>query len=147
MLDGHEPEFTEDGRIALIEARHPLLVEVALGTDGVIVPATLSVDPATHTLVITGPNTGGKTVLLKTIGLLTLMAQAGLHIPAKEGSALALSPQSWSTSVMSRALPKLSAHSPDICSISSISCEMPISTRLSSWMSSGRGPTLLKVQL
>jgi DNA mismatch repair protein MutS2 len=90
MLDGHEPEFTEDGQVALLEARHPLLVEVALSTGGMIVPATLSVDPEIHTLVITGPNTGGKTVLLKTIGLLTLMAQAGLHIPAKEGSALAL---------------------------------------------------------
>ncbi|HEX9870595.1 MAG TPA: endonuclease MutS2 [Candidatus Tectomicrobia bacterium] len=90
MLDGHEPEFIDDGRIALIEARHPLLVEVALGSGGMIVPATLIVDPEIHTLVITGPNTGGKTVLLKTIGLLTLMAQAGLHITAKEGSALRL---------------------------------------------------------
>jgi DNA mismatch repair protein MutS2 len=90
MLEAHEPEFIEDDRIALIEARHPLLVEVALSTGGVIVPATLSVDPAIHTLVITGPNTGGKTVLLKTIGLLTLMAQTGLHIPAKEGSTLKL---------------------------------------------------------
>ena len=90
MLDCHEPEFRDDGRIALLQARHPLLVEAAQGNDGVIVPATLNVDPATRTLVITGPNTGGKTVLLKTIGLLTLMAQAGLHIPAKEGSALAL---------------------------------------------------------
>jgi DNA mismatch repair protein MutS2 len=90
MLSGHEPEFTEDGRIALIEARHPLLVEAALDTGGMVVPATLIVDPEIHTLVITGPNTGGKTVLLKTIGLLTLMAQAGLHIPAKAGSALGL---------------------------------------------------------
>jgi len=90
MLSGHEPEFTEDGRIALIEARHPLLVEAALDTGGRVVPATLIVEPEIHTLVITGPNTGGKTVLLKTIGLLTLMAQAGLHIPAKAGSALAL---------------------------------------------------------
>jgi len=89
-LDGHEPELAEDDRIALLEARHPLLIEAALGSGGVIVPATLTVDPAIHTLVITGPNTGGKTVLLKTIGLLTLMAQAGLHIPAKEGSALRL---------------------------------------------------------
>jgi len=90
MLDGHEPEFTEDGRIALLEARHPLLVEAAVGSAGMIVPASLSVDPEMHTLVITGPNTGGKTVLLKTIGLLTLMAQAGLHIPAQEGSTLTL---------------------------------------------------------
>jgi DNA mismatch repair protein MutS2 len=90
MLNSHEPEFTEAGRIALIEARHPLLVEAALDSGGIIVPASLSVDPDIHTLVITGPNTGGKTVLLKTIGLLVLMAQAGLHIPAQEGSALTL---------------------------------------------------------
>src|SRR5919108_2533128 len=90
MLDCHEPDFSPDGRIALLQARHPLLAEAAQGSGGAIVPATLSVDPETRTLVITGPNTGGKTVLLKTIGLLTLMAQAGLHIPAKEGSALTL---------------------------------------------------------
>jgi DNA mismatch repair protein MutS2 len=90
LLDCHEPEFTEDGRMVLIQARHPLLVEAARGVGGEIVPSTLTVDPGSRTLVITGPNTGGKTVLLKTIGLLTLMAQAGLHIPAKEGSALVL---------------------------------------------------------
>jgi DNA mismatch repair protein MutS2 len=90
MLDCHEPEFGDDGRITLLQARHPLLIEAAQGTNGVIVPANLDLDSATRTLVITGPNTGGKTVLLKTIGLLTLMAQAGLHIPAQEGSRLAL---------------------------------------------------------
>jgi DNA mismatch repair protein MutS2 len=90
MLHGQEPEFSEDGRLALIHACHPLLVEAAQGADHAIVPATLTVDPETRTLVITGPNTGGKTVLLKTIGLLTLMAQAGLHVPAAEGSVLAL---------------------------------------------------------
>lgn len=90
MLHCHEPEFTADGRMTLIQARHPLLLEAVQGMDDTIVPATLAVDPQTHTLVITGPNTGGKTVLLKTVGLLTLMAQAGMHIPSGEGSKLRL---------------------------------------------------------
>jgi DNA mismatch repair protein MutS2 len=90
MLECSEPEFSQDGRIALLQARHPLLAEAARHGSGTAVPAMLNIDPATRTLVITGPNTGGKTVLLKTVGLLTLMAQAGLHIPAKEGSTLAL---------------------------------------------------------
>jgi DNA mismatch repair protein MutS2 len=90
MLHCHEPKFSEDGRLALIQACHPLLVEAAQGADHVIVPANLTVDSETRTLVITGPNTGGKTILLKTIGLLTLMAQAGMHIPAAEGSVVVL---------------------------------------------------------
>jgi DNA mismatch repair protein MutS2 len=87
-LQGHEPVFTEEGRLELIQARHPLLVAAHQERPDVVMPATLAIGPETRTLVITGPNTGGKTVLLKTIGLLTLMAQAGLHIPADEGSQL-----------------------------------------------------------
>jgi DNA mismatch repair protein MutS2 len=90
MLHCQEAEFSEDGRMSLIQARHPLLLEAAQGKVEAVVPATLSVEAETHTLVITGPNTGGKTVLLKAIGLLTLMAQAGMHIPSAEGSKLRL---------------------------------------------------------
>jgi DNA mismatch repair protein MutS2 len=92
QLRCHEPVFSEDGRIELRQARHPLLVEAARSSPGgpPVVPCGLVLDADTRTLVITGPNTGGKTVLLKTVGLLTLMGQAGLHIPAEEGSQLAL---------------------------------------------------------
>ena len=77
-VDGIEPALASDGRFELIAARHPLLAQA--------VPVTIKVTPPATVLLITGPNTGGKTVALKTAGLLALMAQAGLRIPAAEGS-------------------------------------------------------------
>jgi DNA mismatch repair protein MutS2 len=84
-LHGTHP--TVGGReLRIVEARHPLLVN-ARGRDAVL-PLSLTLDPATRVLLITGPNAGGKTVALKTVGLLVLMSQAGLGIPSEEGSHL-----------------------------------------------------------
>jgi DNA mismatch repair protein MutS2 len=80
-LGGVEPALSSDGTFELRGARHPLLT-------GRVVPVDILLIPPTHIMVITGPNTGGKTVALKTAGLLALMAQAGLHVPAEHGSRL-----------------------------------------------------------
>ncbi len=71
-------------RIRLLDARHPLLDQES------VIPIDVELDPQTRALVITGPNTGGKTVSLKTVGLLALMAQTGLHIPAHPESEISL---------------------------------------------------------
>lgn len=78
------PEMNTRGRVRLNAARHPLL------TPEMVVPIDLSLGIDYSTLIVTGPNTGGKTVSLKTLGLLSLMAQSGLFIPAAEGSELAV---------------------------------------------------------
>ena len=83
-MDACRPEIRQNGSIQLRRARHPLLDSARA------VPVDLELGRSFDTLVITGPNTGGKTVTLKTIGLLTLMAQCGLQIPAASGSAVSV---------------------------------------------------------
>ncbi len=77
-----DPERTPGSTIRLYGARHPLL------DPQTVVPIDVELDEESYVLIITGPNTGGKTVSLKTVGLMTLMAQCGLHLPVFEGSVL-----------------------------------------------------------
>jgi len=80
-MDGVRPALADRTEVVLLSARHP-------GLTGLVVPIDLRLGDGYTALVITGPNTGGKTVALRTLGLLSLMHQAGLHIPADTGSRL-----------------------------------------------------------
>lgn len=82
--NGTEPEFNSEGIIEIKQGRHPLLEKNS------VVPIDIRLGEDFTMLIITGPNTGGKTVSLKTLGLFTLMGQAGLHIPAFQGSRLSV---------------------------------------------------------
>lgn len=82
--NGNEPDLNEDGIVEFKRARHPLIPSDR------VVANDICLGDAFDTLVITGPNTGGKTVTLKTIGLFSLMAAAGLHLPTQDGSRAAI---------------------------------------------------------
>lgn len=82
-LDCGEPIMNERGFLKIVQGRHPLL-------KGKVVPITVDLGKTFDTLIITGPNTGGKTVSLKTVGLFVLMAQSGLHVPAQTGTELSV---------------------------------------------------------
>ncbi|MDP4171165.1 MAG: endonuclease MutS2, partial [Bacillota bacterium] len=83
VIQGSAVKLNDRGYIKLNDARHPLLASQAI-------PLTLEMGDEETALVITGPNTGGKTVTIKTVGLLTIMAQCGLHLPVKAGSEVSL---------------------------------------------------------
>ena len=83
-IDASKPIFREDGIINIKQGCHPLLDRKK------VVPINVSLGKDFSMLIVTGPNTGGKTVSLKTVGLLSLMGQAGLHIPAFQGSSLGI---------------------------------------------------------
>lgn len=83
-MNGTQPDFNEEGRILIKKGRHPLLDKKK------VVPIDIQLGKDFELLIITGPNTGGKTVSLKTVGLFTLMGQTGLHIPAFDHSELSV---------------------------------------------------------
>ncbi|WP_102345338.1 endonuclease MutS2 [Bacillus sp. Marseille-P3661] len=83
-IKASKPKVNENGQIRLLKARHPLI------SNDEVVPNDIILGEDYSSIVITGPNTGGKTVTLKTLGLLTLMAQAGLPVPAQDGSEIAV---------------------------------------------------------
>lgn len=84
------PRLNDEGRLRIVHGRHPILVESELKGGARVVPLDLEIDRRVPVLLVSGPNMGGKTVAMKTVGLIVLMARAGLHVPAADGTDLPL---------------------------------------------------------
>jgi len=131
-MDAAAPSISEDLSLHLINARHPLLIPVVAERLGISrrstrepVPVTLRVGFGSPVLVISGPNTGGKTVALKTIGLLALMAQCGLHVPAAEGSVLPVFRRVFADIGDEQSIAAdLSTFSAHLCAIVEMTCDL-----------------------
>lgn len=112
-MKGSAPRFTSQSHLRLLAARHPLL--------SAPVPIDVHLGPESRTLVITGSNTGGKTAALKTVGLLTVMAQSGLHIPASPDSVLPIFTEVFvdlgDEQNLQQSLSTFSAHLANICTM------------------------------
>lgn len=89
LVKANRPRLVDTPILDLIDARHPLLI-AQFGTAEKVVPMCLNLDDNRQAVLVTGPNTGGKTILLKTVGLLVIMAQSGLPIPADERSSVGI---------------------------------------------------------
>lgn len=89
QINGSQPAINQNNRLEILKGRHPLLV-LRHDTNRAVVPLNLTIGESFKTLVISGPNAGGKTVALKTVGLLSLMTACGLHIPADPSSDIAI---------------------------------------------------------
>ena len=85
-IEGYMPELSDEASLSLVNARHPLLLLNFKGTDHTVVPLNVAIDRSQRLIVVSGPNAGGKSVCMKTVGLLQLMVQAGLLIPADPSS-------------------------------------------------------------
>jgi DNA mismatch repair protein MutS2 len=88
-IKGNQPAIADEPAFELVEARHPLLI-VQYADAEKVVPTAIGLDSARQAVLVTGPNTGGKTITLKTVGLSILMAQSGLHISASEKSTIGI---------------------------------------------------------
>jgi DNA mismatch repair protein MutS2 len=130
LVRGHPVALNDRGRVLLRQARHPLLV---LGRERVVANDIL-LDEAVQVLVISGPNTGGKTVTLKIVGLFALMARAGLPLPCDEGSEMAVFPEIYADIGDAQDLAK---------DLSSFSAHMTQMIGLLQQASPGRSPALV----
>lgn len=127
-MQAHPVQLTEDGRIRLLQAKHPLLVLAR----SMVIPNDIVFETDQHVLVISGPNTGGKTVTLKLLGLYSLMVRAGLHLPCAEGSEMGCFPETYAdigdTQDLAKDLSSFSAHLTKIVELLNIAHSQPSRT-------------------